>query len=292
MRLFFREFRLPLNRAAMVLLAVIGPARAAQIDVGSSPLGWLLPSQVVGSSQWLPGERWEGRLTGERSLLLKPGMEWQTSTDLSRTRFEQMFPVRAQGIRLSTGPTIRFGAAELSLPWITGRDVYSVGGNSIWSGGAPRMSVALGPDDHVRLEAKISRRKDSGATQRRRSTSLSWRHSFSSEWSLTAGLRQVYESGESDNSLTAETYASVDARMANGWRWSLASSLSDLRQTGATGLQATQRDRSASLSLSTRYRLTDGWWISGELKSTQTYHADEQRAMTSHSGGMKLYRNF
>ncbi len=287
---FFPDRRHPLARAAIALLALIGLAKA-QADVGSSSSDWLLPSQVYGSSQWLPGDRWEGRLTGERSLLL-PGMEWQTSTDLSRTRFEQMFPVRAQGVKLSTGPKIRIGAAELSLPWITGRDTYSVGGTSTWSGSAPRMTLALGSNDRVRLEAKVSRRKDSAMTQRRRSASLSWRHSFSDDWSLTAGLRQVYESGGTDTRLTAETYASVDARLDSGWRWSLASSLSDLRQTGTTGLQASQRDRSASLSLSTRYRLADGWWVSSELKSTQTYHGDEQRAAANHSGEMKLYRDF
>ncbi len=260
----------------------------AQADLSAPLPNWLLPPNVYGSSLLLPGERWEGQLTGERNIALRPGMEWQTRTDLHRTRFEQMYPARAQGFSLSTGPQIRLGAAEFSLPWSAGRNSSSIGGASSWSSGSPRMTVALGPWDRVRLEAKLSRRREGSSTQRRRTTSLSWRHSFSNNWSLTTGLREVRETGDADTSISAETYASVDAWFGDDWRWSLGSSLLDNR---STRLPALQRDRSASLSLSTRYRLPDGWWISGELQSTQTYRGDEQRPL-SHSGGLKLFRDF
>lgn len=279
-----------MTRIVITMLSLV-THMIARAEENLTAMAWLLPQRVYGSTQQLPGERWEGQLTGERSLTLQPGMEWQTSTDLRRTRFEQMFPVRAQAFSLSTGPLIKFGATELALPWSTGHDSYSVGAGSSWSGGAPRMTVMLGPNDRVRLEAKMSRRRESGATQRRRSTSLSWRHSFGNDWSLTAGLRQIRESSAAEMSITAETYASVDASINESWRWSLASSLSDLFYGEPTGLQALQRDKSASVSLSTRYRLSDGWWISGELKSTQTYRRDEQLPMT-HAGGLKLYRDF
>ena len=274
----------------MIALAA-GCPPSARADAGTPGPGWLLPQRIYGSSQLLPGERWEGQLTGERSLLLQPGMEWQTSTDLHRIRFEQMYPVRAQGFSLSTGPRIRLGVAEFSLPVSAGRDSYSVGGGSSWNSGAPRMSVALGPSDRIRLEARVNRRRDGSRTQRRRTTSLSWRHSFSKDWSLTAGLREIRESGAIENSITAETYASIDASLSNGWRWSLASSLSDLLYAGTGATDAVRHDRSASIALSTRYRLSDGWWVSGELKSTQNYRSEEQRPAI-HAAGLKLYRDF
>lgn len=291
MRIFTKHLRRALVRAAITLFPAAGSA-AALADTVSLPVNWLLPQHVHGSSQLLPGQRWEGHLTGERRLPLYRGLDWQTSTDLSRTRFEQLYPVRAQGYRLSTGPQIQLGAAELVLPWSTGRETHSIDGESTWSGGAPRMTVALGPNDRVRLEAKLSRHKQGSSTQHRRATSLSWRHSFSNDWSMSAGLLATRETGDADASISAQTWASVDARFANGWRWSLASRLSDSRHAGAARLQQAQRDRAASLSLSTRYRLSDGWWFSGELKSTQTSRSTEPRQMMSHSGGLKLFRDF
>ncbi len=289
MRHIFRDCHRLLARAAIATLSVA--AMAAQADVNAPVAGWLLPQRIYGSTQQLPGERWDGQLTGERSLALQPGMEWQTSTDLRRTRFEQMFPARAQGFSLSTGPLIRLGAAEFSLPWSTGRDTYGASAASSWNSGAPRMTVMLGPNDRVRLEAKVSRRRDGSSTQRRRSTSLSWRHRFSNDWSLTTGLREVRESSAAATSVTAETFASLDASISDSWRWSLGSRLSDLLYSDTSALQAMQRDRSASVSLSTRYQLPDGWWISGELTSTQTYRRDMQLPVT-HAGGLKLYRDF
>ncbi len=129
--------------------------------------------------------------------------------------------------------------------------------------------------------------------QRRHTTTLSWRHSFGDAWSLTAGLRQVRESGSADDTLVStETYTRIEARFDSGWRWSLASSLSNARHSGSTGMQPSARDRSLAVAVSTRYRLSDGWWISGELASSQTRHSDEQRVLTNHSGGLKLYRDF
>lgn len=264
------------------------PARA---EADTPAPGWLIPQQIYGSSQLLPGERWESQLTGKRRQVLQPGMSWQTSTDLHRTRFELMYPVREHGFSLSTGPVIRLGSAEVSLPWSTGRDSQSAGAGSSWSSGAPQMSVTLGPSDRVQLEAKLSRRRNGTANQRRRTTSLSWHHSFSKDWSLSAGLREIRENGDTTNSITAETYASIDAFVSNGWRWSFASSLSDQLYASAGRTVSVQRDRSASVALTTRYKLPDGWWFSGELKSTQIYRREEQRP-ANHAAGLKLYRDF
>lgn len=288
MRFRFSEFRWPLAHAAIALLP-LGCAAADTANLIPPSTYWLLPLQFEGSSLLLPGERRVNRLTGERSLRLWPGVEWQTSTVLSRSRYEQLYPVRAQGVGLSTGPQIRLGESELSLPLSAGRDTYSVGSTSIWSGGAPKMTVELGPSDRVRLEANFGRRQEAGTSRRKRSATLSWRHRFTSIWSMTAGLRQSHQSGGDEAGLTSETFASIDARFGNHWRWSLASSLSDFRYPGTGGLQPT---RSMSLSLSTRYKLSDGWWISGELKSIQTDYEDEQRPTMNHSAGLKLYHDF
>lgn len=284
----FSEFRWSQALAAIALVTPVCTA-AEPPDLIPAPAYWLLPEQFQGSSLVLPGERRENRLSGARSLALWPGIEWQTTTLLSRTRYEQMYPVRAQGIGLSTGPQVRVGAMEFSLPVSAGRDSYSIGNPSIWANGTPKMTVELGPNDRVRLEANFGRRKEAGTNRRKRSATLSWRHSLTDNWSLTTGLRQSYESGGDAPGLTAETYASLDVRFLSGWRWSLASSLSDFRYPGGSGLQAA---RSASFSLSTRYRLPDGWWISGELKTIQTAYDDDQRSSRNNSAGLKLFRDF
>lgn len=287
MRLPSCEFRCPLALAAIILPPLCTAAEPPDLIPPSTV--WLLPQQFQGSSLTLPGDRRENRLTGERSLALWPGVEWQTSTLLSRTHYEQIYPVRAQGIGLSTGPQLRFGSSELALPLSAGRDSSSIGNPSIWASGTPKMTVELGPDDRVRLEANFGRRREAGSNRRKRSATLSWRHRLTDNWSLTTGLRQSHESGGDTPGLTAETYASLDARFRSGWRWSLASSLSDFRYPGGSGLQAA---RSTSFSLSTRYKLPDGWWISGELKSIQTDYDSDQRSIANRSVGLKLYRDF
>ena len=70
-----------------------------------------------------------------------------------------------------------------------GREALSLGSESTWTGGAPRMTVALGPNDKVRLEAKLSSRNDPQSYSRKRSTSVSWLHSINDRWSVSAGLR-------------------------------------------------------------------------------------------------------
>lgn len=252
----------------------------------------LLPANFTGSSRTLPGESRESRLSGERALDLGQRVQWLTSTDLSRTRLEQPFPVRAQSLSLSTGPRIRLGNTELALPLSTGRDVSNLGPESSWSGGAPRMTVALGPNDRIKLEARLSSRY--GVTQsRKRTAAVSWRHKFNDRWALTTGVRQEHETDGLDIAMTntAETFASVEAALQGGWRWSLASSLAGSSHGTGMGSGTLRRDRSASLSLSTRYPLYGGWWISGELKAQQT-RSEAETPLASQSGGLKLFRNY
>lgn len=265
----------------------------AQADEMSRSMYSLLPVNFSGSSRTLPGESREARLSSERSLDLGPRLQWLTSTDLYRTRLEQPFPVRGQSLTLSTGPRIKLGNTELALPFNTGRDASSLGAESIWSGGAPRMTVAIGPNDRIKLEARLTSRNGQASSRRNRTAALSWRHKFNDRWALTAGLRQERETDalEMATSSTAETFASVEAALQGGWRWSLASSLSDSRYGSGPTNEAAHRDRSASLSLSTRYPLYGGWWISGELKAKQTW-SEAEAPLANQSGGLKLYRNF
>jgi hypothetical protein len=268
-------------------------AQSVPADDNLSSIYSLLPTNFSGSSRVLPGERRESWLSSERLLSLNSGFQWLTSTDLSRTRFDQPFPVRAQSLNLSTGPKIRLGNAELSLPFNAGRETSSLGSDATWTGSSPRMTLALGTNDKVRLEAKLSNRNDQLSTTRKRSASVSWLHNINDRWSVKAGLRQEREFDSTDNPLStvAETYANIDARLAGGWRWSLASSLSGTSYGIPTSGDTTHRDRSASLALSTRYPLYGGWWISGELKARQTW-GEAEPLWTDQSGALKLFRNF
>lgn len=272
----------------MLALAVCAPVMAD----GLSPSVYdLLPSSFSVQSFALPGEKRENRLSGERALPLRPGLQWLTATSLSRARIDQPYPVRVQSLSLSTGPQIKLGDTEMSLRLNAGRDASSLGAESVWNGGTPRMTVALGPNDRVRLEAAVSTRSEANTVSRKRTASVSWRHRFNDRWSLTAGLKQARESGALEDNSIAETYASVDAWLRNGWRWSLASSLKDSVYGSAGAAELLRRDRSASLSLSTRYRLVDGWWISGELKSTQVWTEADPPARNQY-GGVRLSKNF
>lgn len=274
----------------MLALALNAPAMAD----GLSPSVYdLLPATFSVQSLSLPGEKRENRLSGERALPLRPGLQWLTTTDLSRARIDQPYPVRVQSLSLSTGPQVKLGDTEMSLRLNAGRDASSLGTESVWNGGTPRMTVALGPNDRIRLEAALSTRNEASAVRRKRTASVNWRHRFSDRWSLTAGLKQVRENDALEDNSVAETYASVDAWLRNGWLWSVASSLKDSTygSAGASAGELLRRDRSASVSLSTRYRLYDGWWISGELKSTQVWTEVDPPARNQY-GGVRLSKNF
>lgn len=155
------------------------------------------------------------------------------------------------------------------------------------------MTVALGPNDRIKLEARISHRNDTQSTSRRQTTAVSWRHKFNDRWSLTTGMRQVQTSDAMDaiTSSTAETFASVEASLRGDWRWSLGSSLSGNSYGAVSGTDGGRRDRSAAFTLSTRYPLYGGWWISGELRTKQTW-GDSEPPLANQSGGLRLFRNY
>lgn len=282
---------LPLSVAALVALAMLAaawPARA--IDTRSS-LYLLLPTSVSETSLTRPGELHEQRLRSERLLPLTRGLQWHTTTDLLRKRYDQFFPDQSQSLNLSTGPHVRLGQMEFAMPINTLREMNNVGAADSWRSASPRLSLALGPNDHIRLEARVSR-SDALTGRSKRSTTIAWRHRISDRWSLNTGLSQSVAAGDDYRDSTAEAFAGLDLTRADRWGWSLTSRISG-STNGIKGIGDGQaRTQAASLALSTRYPLHGGWWLGGELKASQSRRNDGLQPVSSQSAGIRLYRNF
>ncbi len=251
----------------------------------------LLPPTL--SYAGVPGEYRESRMSARSTLTLQPGVSWSTVTGLTGTRFSQGMPIRSDAFDLSTGPRIKLGRAKLELPLTAGREMNNLVGYTNWSGGGSNLSVALGPNDRIRLEAKLSSRSDALSSRTRRSTNLSWRHAFTERWAVRAGLRQLRESdnGGDDDRAQLESYASLNATLPGGWSWSLQGTLGDsARWNGAS--VAPRNERSTELSLTSRRQLSDRLWLSGTLSSSQVQRMGAGFPVTSQSGGVKLQREF
>lgn len=251
----------------------------------------LLPPTL--SYAGVPGEYRESRMSTLSTLTLQPGLSWSTATGLTGTRFSQGVPMRSDALDLSTGPLVKLGRAELELPLTAGRELNNLYGYTNWSGSASNLSVALGPRDRVRLEAKVSSRSDLASTRTRRSANLSWRHAFTERWAVRAGLRQLRESenGGEEDLLHTESYASLNALLPGGWGWSLQGTLGESASSnGTTALL--KNERSSELSLTGRRQLADRWWLSGTLSSSHVQRSGIGFPVTSQSGGVKLQRDF
>lgn len=263
------------------LLTGGGAARTADLS--------LLPPTL--SYAGVPGEYRESRMSTRSTLTLQPGLSWSTATGLTGTRYSQGVPMRSDALDLSTGPLVRLGRAELELPLTAGRELNNLYGYTNWSGSASNLSVALGPNDRIRLEAKVSSRSDLASTRLRRSANLSWRHAFTERWAIRAGLRQIRESehGSEEDLLQTEGYASLNALLPGGWGWSLQGTLGE----SASGTAAMPKnERSTEVSLTGRRQLSDRWWLSGTLSSSQILRSGAVLPVTSQSGGVKLQRDF
>ena len=273
-----------LVRIALSSVLLIGSAACAA-DLS------LLPPTL--SYAGVPGEYREGRMSTRSTLTLQPGLSWSTATGLTGIRFGQGMPIRSDSFNLSTGPRIRLGSAELELPLTAGREMNNLYGYTNWSDGASHLSVALGPNDRVRLEAKLGHRSDATSTRKRRSANLSWRHAFTERWAVRAGLRQLRESdlGSDDAMLQTESYASLNASLPGNWSWSLQGTLGDSASWYGT-TSVPRNERSAAISLTGRRRLADRWWLSGTLSSSQVQRNGVGIPVTSQSGGVKLQREF
>ncbi len=286
------QSRPPSRHRRRIGLVLGGALLAAAFSAGAADLSLQAPTL---SYAGVPGEYRESRMSSRSTLTLQQGLSWSTTTGLTGTRFSQGVPMRSDAFDLSTGPHVKLGRAELELPLSAGRELNNLYGYTSWSGGASNLSVALGPNDRIRLEAKLSSRSDAASTRTRRSTNLSWRHAFTERWAVRAGLRQLHESdmASDEDLLQTESYASLNASLPGGWGWSLQGTLGASANWSGSGTSAASRnERSAAVSITGKRQLADRWWLSGTLSSSQVQRTGVGLPVTSQSGGVKLQRDF
>ncbi len=280
-----RRLALPLLLTGAMLAG--GPVQATE----QRRAPYLLPTDLSSTHLSRPGEWRENRVLGERLMPITSGLKWQTLTDLRGTRYEQPYPALGQTFSLSTGPQLKLGRMELAMPFNTGRESSGLGETDGWRSAAPRLTVALGPNDRIRLEARVMR-NEAATARNRRTTSVTWQRQLNDRWSLSTGLSQSSVTGIDDLSVTSEAHAGVNSTLPGGLLWSLTRRFS-VSTFGIPGRALpTSTGHATSLSLSTRYPLRDGWWISGELRSTQSVSSDTLQPVTSRSGGLRLVRDF
>lgn len=275
---------------ASLLAAACGAGAAAPSSGSTSPLFSLLPANVAATSLLRPGELRENRLLGERLLPLGPGLQWQTSTDLRGVRHEQIYPWQSQSISLSTGPRIKLGQTDFAIPVISSHEADGLGTGDAWRTASPRLTVALGPNDQLRLEARISR--NDAARHSRQSTSVSWKHKLNDRWGLSTGVTYSRSISEAELRDTAEAYAGFDAYRQGGLSWSLMSRVSGSTYGPTQGVSLPVRGQTTSLLLSARYPLQGGWWLGSEVRASQTSQGGGMQPVSTQSAGLRLFRNF
>lgn len=277
--------------APLLAAAMLGTAAAAQAAESWSLLSPLLPVHMSGTSLLRPGELRENRLTGERQLPLTPRLQWLTSTDLRGVRHEQAYPLHSQSLSLSTGPSLRLGQAEFALPLLSSHEANALGEGDAWRTAIPRLTVALGPNDRIRLEARISR-NDTGIRRSRQSATISWKHHINERWALSTGMTHSRSVSEDELRATAEAYAGIDASRPGGLSWSLTSRISGSTSSQPYAIEPATRGQTTSLLLSARYPLQGGWWLGSELRRSQTIASDGLQPTSTQSAGLRLFRNF
>lgn len=274
---------------SLVGLAPGGALLAAAFGAGAADLSLQAPTL---SYSGVPGEYRESRMNSRSTLTLQPGLSWSTTTGLTGTRYGTGVPMRSEAFDLSTGPRVKLGRAELELPLTSGREMNNLYGYTSWSGGASNLSVALGPKDHIRLEAKLNSRSDALSSRTRRSANLSWRHAFTERWAIRAGLLQSHETENGgDETLRTESYASLNASLSSGWRWDLQGSLRTSEYRGTGGF-VDHADRRTLLTLTSSKIIIDRWRLSGSLSASQSTRTDLGSPVNSRSGGIRLQREF
>ncbi len=281
---------------ALASVALCAGQARAQLIVFPSPLSTReQPVTTTVTTRFLPGEFRERQLASESNLQLRPGLVWQTTTGLSGARYDQAAPFRHQSARFTTGPELTWGRIELAMPIQAGQEVLSASGESQWASGMPQMTVQLGPNDSVKLEARASTRQDSAATRiskSRKAVTVSWRHTFNERFALRTGLERSSEAVEHslETSESAQAFAQLTASLPSHWRLVLGGSL--YQAVNRSGAEDTSRDRSQTLSLSANRSLTGGWKLSGSLSVRQAQSGDESTPFTSRSGNLRLSRDF
>lgn len=270
----------------------------AQLIVFPSPFSTgAVPVTTTASTLNLPGELREIRVASESSLRLQPGLVWQTSTGLTGARYEQATLLRAQSARLTTGPQLKWGIVELAMPLQAGTETVSAFGQSQWTSSAPRMTVALGASDSIKLEARASSRIEGTAirtSKSKKSLAVSWRHAFNDRFALRTGLEHSREIVEQslETSESARAFAQVSAQLPDNWRLVLGGSLVEMMSRTAESGDEPRKDRSQAVSLSANRPLVNGWRLSGSLSVSHQLPGDASAPSTSRQGNLNLSRDF
>ena len=244
-----------------------------------------------------PGQFRQTRVSKEQSLSLASGIVWETSTGLTATQYTQALPVRTQSARFTTGPNLQLGRFEFALPVQSGYELGTGQGEAMWMSNAPRISFNLGPNDRVRLEARVQNRTEQRQTfsrKSKKSVGVNWRHAFNDRYSLRAGMGQnqeVIDDGLQRNH-GAEVYAQMRARLPSNWQVSLLGSVQAAHYTAdGVGSKAT-RDQSSSLVLSANKGLGGRWLLSGSFSIDQIGASGLTMPTYTQSGQVRLTRDF
>lgn len=276
------------------MAAVAASAVAAPQTAGQARLS--LPN-VSTTTRNTPGVFKETLVLSEQSLSLNSRLSWETSTGLSTTQYTQTLPLRAQSARLTTGPRVQWGRWELSLPLQSGQELGSGQADVMWTSNAPRMSLELGPNDRVWLEARVQHRteqRQAALRKSRKSVGVNWRHAFSDRYSFRTGVGRHQETIDDGlaHSHSAEVYAQLSMQFPDRWQLNLLGSLQTVERPLSGTSSAAARDQFASVGLSANRGLGGGWSLSGSYSIDQHQPGGLGIPVYTQSGRLRLIRDF
>lgn len=255
----------------------------------------LTPPEVTSATE--PGQFKQTKASKEQTFALSSALVWQISTGLTATQYAQNLPMRTQSARLTTGPNLQAGRFEFALPMQSGYELGTGQGETIWTSNAPRVTLALGPNDRVRLEARVQNRTEQRqifSRKAKKSVGVSWHHAFSERYSLRAGVGQnqeVIDDGLQRNH-GAEVYALMRARLPDNWQLSMLGSLQSVHYASAGAGGKFTQDQTSSLVLSANKGLGDRWLLSGSLSIDQNGSSGLSIPRYTQSGLVRLTRDF
>jgi hypothetical protein len=244
-----------------------------------------------------PGQFKQTKASKEQSFALSSGLVWETSTGLTATQYVQNLPIRTQSARLTTGPNLQAGRLEFAFPMQSGYEVGIGQGETMWTSNAPHVTWALGPNDKVRLEARVQNRTEQRqvfSRKSKKSIGVSWLHAFSDRYSLRAGVGQnqeVINDGLRRNH-GAEVYAQMRAQLADNWQLSLLGSLQAVHYAPEGYVGKAMHDQSSSLVLSVNKGLGERWLLTGFFSIDQSGSSGLTVPNYTKSGQLRLTHDF
>ncbi len=244
-----------------------------------------------------PGQYRQTRLSKDQPLSLGSDLAWDTSIGLTATQYIQPSPMRTQSARFSTGPNLQLGRFEFALPMQSGYELGIGQGEAMWTSNTPRITLTLGPNDRVRLEARTQNRTEqrrASLRKSKKSIGVSWRHAFNDRYSLKTGMgrnQELIDDGLQRNQ-GAEVYAQMYVRLPDNWQFSLLGSMQTVHYA-ADGLGSKlMRDQSSSLVLSVNRGINGRWLLSGSFSIDQNGSSGLRVPTYTQSGQVRLTRDF